>query len=241
MGAWAHLDPEAALEQARARDAEPPRSPLHGVPVGVKDIIDTADLPTEQGSPIYAGRRPDADAACVRRLREAGAVVLGKTVTTEFATYQPAKTGEPARPRSDAGRLLERLGRRRGRRHGAARARQPDRGLHDPARVVLRDPRLQADARPRRPRRRAAAQRAAGHDRAVRPRAATPSRCWRVRCCRRGALARDPPRSRSRAPPSGSRPMRPGARPSSEPRRCSPPRRSSCRPSSARCPPPRRP
>ncbi len=95
VGAWAHLDPEAALEQARARDAEPPRSPLHGVPVGVKDIIDTADLPTEQGSPIYAGRRPDADAACVRRLREAGAVVLGKTVTTEFATYQPAKTANP--------------------------------------------------------------------------------------------------------------------------------------------------
>jgi Asp-tRNA(Asn)/Glu-tRNA(Gln) amidotransferase A subunit family amidase len=98
VGAWAHLDPEAALAQARARDAEPPRSPLHGVPVGVKDIIDTADLPTEQGSSIHAGRRPDADAVCVRRLREAGGVVLGKTVTTEFATYQPAKTVNPLDP-----------------------------------------------------------------------------------------------------------------------------------------------
>ena len=64
----------------------------------MKDIIDTADLPTEQGSAVYAGRRPPADAACVRRLRDAGAVVLGKTVTTEFATYQPARTANPLDP-----------------------------------------------------------------------------------------------------------------------------------------------
>ncbi len=96
--AWAHLDPEAALAQARERDAEAPRGPLHGVPVGVKDIIDTAHLPTEHGSPIHAGRRPDADATCVRRLYDAGAVVLGKTVTTEFATYQPSVTRNPAAP-----------------------------------------------------------------------------------------------------------------------------------------------
>jgi amidase len=98
VGAWAHLDPALVLEQAQERDATPPRSALHGVPVGVKDIIDTADLPTEYGSPVYAGHRPAADAACVRRLREAGAVVLGKTVTTEFATYQPAKTVNPLDP-----------------------------------------------------------------------------------------------------------------------------------------------
>jgi amidase len=98
VGAWAHLDPALALAQAQERDATPPRSALHGVPVGVKDIIDTADLPTEYGSPVYAGHRPAADAACVRRLRDAGAVVLGKTVTTEFATYQPAKTVNPLDP-----------------------------------------------------------------------------------------------------------------------------------------------
>jgi Asp-tRNA(Asn)/Glu-tRNA(Gln) amidotransferase A subunit family amidase len=103
VGAWAFLDGEAALAQARARDAEAPRSPLHGVPVGIKDIFDTADMPTEHGSPIHAGRRPDADATCVRRLREAGAVVLGKTVTTEFATYQPPRTVNPLDPERTPG------------------------------------------------------------------------------------------------------------------------------------------
>ena len=96
--AWAHLDARAALAQARARDAEPPRGPLHGVPVGVKDIVDTADLPTERGSAIHTGRRPGADAACVARLRAAGAVILGKTVTTEFAYFSPGPTRNPADP-----------------------------------------------------------------------------------------------------------------------------------------------
>ena len=96
--AWAHLDPEAALAQARAADASDRRSPLHGVPVGVKDIIDTRDLPTEFGSPIHAGRRPAADAACVARLRDAGAVILGKTMTTEFAYFHPAETRNPLDP-----------------------------------------------------------------------------------------------------------------------------------------------
>jgi Asp-tRNA(Asn)/Glu-tRNA(Gln) amidotransferase A subunit family amidase len=96
--AWAHLDPEAALEQARARDAEAPRGPLHGVPVAVKDIVDTVDLPTEWGTPIHAGRRPERDAECVARLREAGAVILGKTVTTEMATYEPPRTRNPVNP-----------------------------------------------------------------------------------------------------------------------------------------------
>ena len=97
--AFAHLDPEHALAQARALDrhkADGGRiGPLHGIPVGIKDIIDTADYPTECGSPVLAGRRPDADATVVRKLREAGAVIIGKTVTTEFAYFHPGKTRNP--------------------------------------------------------------------------------------------------------------------------------------------------
>ncbi len=87
--AWAHLDPEAALAQARACDARAPVGPLHGVPVGIKDIMDTADMPTEYGSPIYRDHRPATDAICVAKVRAAGGVVLGKTVSTEFAHRQP--------------------------------------------------------------------------------------------------------------------------------------------------------
>jgi len=97
--AFVHLDPEHALEQARALDrskASGERTgPLHGIPVGIKDIFDTADYPTECGSPIFAGRRPDADCAAVRKLREAGAVIIGKTVTTEFAYFNPGPTRNP--------------------------------------------------------------------------------------------------------------------------------------------------
>ena len=88
--AWAFLDPEYALEQARAADrvrAEgTPLGALHGVPVGIKDIIDTGDMPTENGSVLHAGRTPSRDASVVAMLRGAGAVIMGKTVTTEFAT-----------------------------------------------------------------------------------------------------------------------------------------------------------
>src|ERR671930_417870 len=93
--AWVGWDPEPALAEARARDAEAPRGPLHGMPIGVKDMIDTADRPTEYGSPIFAGHRPASDAACVAALRAAGAVVLGKTTTTELAAYEPAPTRNP--------------------------------------------------------------------------------------------------------------------------------------------------
>ncbi len=97
--AWAHLDPDYALAQAKARDAELQSGrgvgPLHGVPIGVKDIFDTTDFATENGSPIFAGRRPTRDAACIARLREAGAVILGKTVTTELALLTPARTRNP--------------------------------------------------------------------------------------------------------------------------------------------------
>ena len=99
VAAWAHLDRELALAEARAADLKQrsgaPLGPLHGVPVGIKDIIDTASLPTENGSVIFAGRRPAHDASVVTQLRAAGAVILGKTVTTELAFYGPGKTRNP--------------------------------------------------------------------------------------------------------------------------------------------------
>jgi Asp-tRNA(Asn)/Glu-tRNA(Gln) amidotransferase A subunit family amidase len=93
--AFVTLDPDAALAQARALDAGPLRGPLHGLPLGVKDLFDTVDLPTSYGSAIYAGHHPSADAAAVAMCREAGAVVLGKTVTTEFAYFHPGPTRNP--------------------------------------------------------------------------------------------------------------------------------------------------
>jgi Asp-tRNA(Asn)/Glu-tRNA(Gln) amidotransferase A subunit family amidase len=98
VGAWQYLDREQALAEAGRRDAEPPRGPLHGVPIAVKDLIDTFDMPTAYGSPIYRGHRPAADASCVALARAAGAIVLGKTVTTEFATFTPGKTANPRNP-----------------------------------------------------------------------------------------------------------------------------------------------
>jgi Asp-tRNA(Asn)/Glu-tRNA(Gln) amidotransferase A subunit family amidase len=100
--AFVRLDRAHVLAQARRRDEErragAPLGPLHGVPVALKDIIDTADEPTEYGSPLYAGNLPWEDAAIVMRLREAGAVLFGKTVTTEFAFYHPGPTRNPLDP-----------------------------------------------------------------------------------------------------------------------------------------------
>src|SRR5262245_32736204 len=97
--AWAFLDPAYVLAQARAADAlrleGRPTGPLHGVPVGIKDIFDTADMPTENGSVLHAGRTPSRDATVVSMLRAAGAVIMGKTVTTEFAYFFPGKTRNP--------------------------------------------------------------------------------------------------------------------------------------------------
>jgi Asp-tRNA(Asn)/Glu-tRNA(Gln) amidotransferase A subunit family amidase len=97
--AWQYLDDAHALAQARARDADRREGraigSLHGVPVGVKDIIDTLDMPTEDGTVLHAGRTPDRDATVVSMLRTAGAVIMGKTVTTELATYSPGKTRNP--------------------------------------------------------------------------------------------------------------------------------------------------
>jgi Asp-tRNA(Asn)/Glu-tRNA(Gln) amidotransferase A subunit family amidase len=93
--AWAWLDPAAALASARQRDQQPPAGPLHGVPIAVKDIMDTVDMPTGYGSPIYQRNRPSWDASCVAMARRAGAVILGKTVSTEFAYFAPGSTANP--------------------------------------------------------------------------------------------------------------------------------------------------
>jgi len=100
--AFVHLDREHVLAQARALDERRAErrtlGPLHGVPVAIKDIIDTADYPTELGSPIGAGRRPRDDATVVAKLRAAGAIIIGKTVTTEFAYFHPGPTRNPHDP-----------------------------------------------------------------------------------------------------------------------------------------------
>jgi len=93
--AWQYINPEQAIAEARARDRSDRAGALIGVPFSVKDIIDTADMPTEYGSPIYAGHQPRADASCVALSRKAGGVLLGKSVTTEFANFHPSKTRNP--------------------------------------------------------------------------------------------------------------------------------------------------
>jgi Asp-tRNA(Asn)/Glu-tRNA(Gln) amidotransferase A subunit family amidase len=105
--AWAFLDREHAMRQAEAADEHRRHGrslgPLHGVPIGVKDIFDTGDMPTEFGSPLWAGRTPRRDAAAVARLRAAGAIILGKTVTTEYAYFHPGKTRNPHDPERTPG------------------------------------------------------------------------------------------------------------------------------------------
>lgn len=100
--AWAYLDPDAVIAQAtecdRIRKAGLALGPLHGIPVGLKDIIDTADMPTARGTPIFKGRRTDHDARLVELLRDAGAVIMGKTVTTELAFVHANETRNPHNP-----------------------------------------------------------------------------------------------------------------------------------------------
>ncbi len=93
--AWDYLDPDYAIEQAKALDASPRQGALHGVPVAIKDIFDTEDMPTAHGFPPYEGNRSGRDSNCVRALRAAGMVIMGKTVTTQFACPSPRKTRNP--------------------------------------------------------------------------------------------------------------------------------------------------
>src|ERR1051325_2181063 len=105
--AWVVIDRDGAMAAARRLDAELRRGhfrgPLHGIPVGVKDIIDVFDLPTAAGSRLWANSIARRDATCVRKLREAGAVILGKTVTTQFASYDPSVTRNPCHPERTPG------------------------------------------------------------------------------------------------------------------------------------------
>jgi len=97
--AWAHVDPACAIAQARELDKRPIMGPLHGLPFGVKDMIDTADMPTTHNSPLYQGHRPAKDAGCVAVVRQCGALILGKTDTVEFAAGgRKALTRNPHNP-----------------------------------------------------------------------------------------------------------------------------------------------
>ena len=105
--AWAQLQPDYALDQARRLDSQRqaggPVGPLHGIPVGVKDICDTESLPTENGTVLDSGRQPLEDCRVVSMLEEAGAVIMGKTVSTELAVFGPGKTRNPRNPKHTPG------------------------------------------------------------------------------------------------------------------------------------------
>ena len=102
--AWAFVDADGALERARQLDAKKPDGALHGLPIGVKDLIDTAGMPTEYGCPeIFHGWRPIADAACVTLAKKAGAVILGKTVTQAFGCGAVVRTANPLNPDHTSG------------------------------------------------------------------------------------------------------------------------------------------
>lgn len=105
--AWAWLDSDHALQQAQMRDAERrsghPIGALHGIPVGIKDVIDTAGIPTQNGTVLDEGRLPSSDAFVVERLKQAGAIILGKTVSTELAFLAPSKTRNPHNPNRSPG------------------------------------------------------------------------------------------------------------------------------------------
>ena len=107
INAWAYLDPESALAQAaecdRIRKAGLGTGPLHGLPVALKDVIDTRDMPTQRGTDIFKDRQPDKDARLVERLRESGAVIMGKTVTTELAFVHANDTRNPHNPEHSPG------------------------------------------------------------------------------------------------------------------------------------------
>ena len=155
LHAFAWLDPQRArrlaadLDRAAqaARSEGGPLGLLHGVPIGVKDIVDTAGIPTEHGSALFAGRIPDASAEVVRNLEGAGALMLGKTVTAEMAYFHPGPTVNPFNPERTPGGLLDGVS---GGRRGGDRARgggDADERLRHPSGRVLRGGGLQAHRR----------------------------------------------------------------------------------------------
>ena len=160
--------------------ADKPRAqntgPLRGIAVGIKDIIDTADFPTEMGSPIYRGFRPRADAPVVMMLKQAGATIVGKTTTTAFAANDPTRDAQSAQSRAYAGRIVVGLGGGGRGRHDSAGAGDADRRLGDPAGLVLRRRRDQAVVPAAADGRREMFFVDAGYGRAVRGRA---SKTWR--------------------------------------------------------------
>src|ERR1044071_9490038 len=101
--AWTFLDADAAIAAARVGDRSPGRGPLHGIPIGIKDLIDTADMPTTYGSRIYEGWRPKVDASAITLLKRAGAVMLGKTVTQAFGCGIPIEVNNGLNPDFTAG------------------------------------------------------------------------------------------------------------------------------------------
>jgi Asp-tRNA(Asn)/Glu-tRNA(Gln) amidotransferase A subunit family amidase len=101
--AWTFVDADGAMRRARALDAGSASGLLHGLPLAVKDLFDTFDMPTSYGSPVYADHRPAADASSVALARAAGGIVVGKTVTTEFATFHPGPTCNPHNPKHTPG------------------------------------------------------------------------------------------------------------------------------------------
>ncbi len=153
--AWAHLDRAYLLAQASAADeahaAGEPHGPLFGLPVGLKDIIDTADMPTEDGTVLHAGRLPGEDAALVQRLRAAGGARDGQDRDDRTGDLRAGQDTQSAQPRAHARRLVERFGGRGRRRHGAARRRHADQRLGNSPGIVLRRLRLQAECRADRP------------------------------------------------------------------------------------------
>ncbi len=147
--AWVHVDPEAVVARARELDrvGVGARGVLHGVPLGVKDIFDTHDMPTAYGSPIYVGHRPRADAASVSIARRCGMLPLGKLATTEFAAWPPGPTANPHDADAHPGWIVVGFGGGRCGGDGARRVRDADDGLDHPAGCVLRCRRLQAELR----------------------------------------------------------------------------------------------
>ena len=167
--AWLSLDPDHAIRRARELDKLPWKGPLHGIPWGVKDVIDSADYPTTQNSPIYDGLRMGRDAAPVAVVRGSGALVLGKTDTVEFASSgRKALTTNPYNSGPYAGRVVVRFGRRRRGFPGATRVWHPNRRLAHPACLLQRHLRPEAELGPGQPGRRANGLADARHHRLVR-------------------------------------------------------------------------